>query len=114
MAKNTSLDTLTIDELLALRDEIDTRLTSMATKEMKAMEKRMERLAKFAEVSGPTVKTSQDIKTPAKTLNKRKGKKAPIKFRHAKTGNEWSGRGLTPVWLRDYEANGGKRADLAV
>jgi DNA-binding protein H-NS len=27
------------------------------------------------------------------------GRKAPIKFRDVKTGNEWSGRGKLPKWL---------------
>jgi len=114
MAKTISLDNLDIDQLLALREDIDARLTKMAASEMAALEKRMAQLAKYAKKPVPISLPSTKKKTSKKTASKRKGKKAPIKFRDPKTGNSWSGRGLTPVWLRDYETNGGKRADLEV
>ena len=114
MTKTISLDNLDIDALLALREDIDARLTKMAASEMEALEKRMAELAKYASKPVPVSSRSTKKKISKKTTKKRKTKKAPIKFHDPKTGNSWSGRGLTPVWLRDYEANGGKRADLGV
>lgn len=115
MAKNINLDNLGLDELLALREKIDTRLKKLVAIEINALEKRMAELSKYSDKPAPIpanrpVTGSKGSKKPSK----RKGKKAPAKFRDPKTGNSWSGRGLTPVWLRDYESNGGKRADLAV
>ena len=40
--------------------------------------------------------------------------KAPAKFRNPKTGATWSGRGMTPVWLRELEAKGKSRKDFAI
>lgn len=116
MPKSTDLGTMSIDELLALRDEIDGHLNKLVASEMDRLEKRMARLAgiaKDAKSKSQKIQklTSTDTAKPAK---RRKGKKAPIKFRDPKTGNAWSGRGLTPVWLRNYEAGGGSRSDLAV
>lgn len=117
MAKNISLENHSLDDLLALRDKIDLRLKKLVAAEMDALEKRMAELAKYsgkpAPVPGHALAAGTSTK-PGKRTSKRKGKKAPAKFRDPKSGNSWSGRGLTPVWLRDFEANGGKRADLAV
>ena len=35
--------------------------------------------------------------------SKRKGVKAPIKYRDTATGNEWSGRGKAPSWIKDQD-----------
>jgi DNA-binding protein H-NS len=91
-------------------------ISNLPLSEMEVLEKRMARLANIA---NDAKSQSQKIQTltstqPHSPPRKRKGKKAPIKFRDPETGNAWSGRGLTPVWLRNYEANGGKRSDLAV
>lgn len=117
MTNSVSIESFSIDELLSLRDEIDARLTQLATKEINAMEKRMKRLAKYADPQIELTKVEpvkQTASKPDKTTSKRKGKKAPIKFRDPKTGDSWSGRGLTPVWLRNYEASGGDRTDFTV
>ena len=116
MADIVDLETKSIDELLALRDEIDGHLDKLVTTEMKALEKRMARLADIAKDAKSKSQKIQSLTsgTPRKPSKRRKGKKVPIKFRDPKTGNAWSGRGLTPVWLRNYEADGGKRSDLAV
>jgi DNA-binding protein H-NS len=79
----------------------------------------MARLAAYTNTPPPVARKNKakTKKTESKTTrgpSKRKGKKAPAKFRDPETGNSWSGRGLTPVWLRDYETAGGNRADLAV
>lgn len=34
------------------------------------------------------------------------GVKAKTKYRDVKTGNEWSGRGLKPRWIKEIEASG--------
>lgn len=119
MAKSIPLDDLSIDELLDLREKIDAHLTKMVSAEMEALEKRMAKLAAYTKTPPPIAVKSKTKakKTAAKATrgpSKRKGKKAPAKFRDPETGNSWSGRGLTPVWLRDYETAGGNRADLAV
>lgn len=116
MADIVGLEAKSIDELLALRDEIDEYLDKLIVTEMKALEKRMARLADIAkDAKSKSQKIRSLTSAPTRKPSKRrKGKKAPIKFRDPETGNAWSGRGLTPVWLRNYEADGGKRSDLAV
>lgn len=112
-----NLGDMNIDQMLDLREEIDARLADLAKDELDAMERRAAVLSKFAKPSmrkklGP--KPAATKTGSSRRASKLKGVKAPAKFRDPKTGNSWSGRGLTPVWLREYEAKGGKRDDLAV
>lgn len=117
MTKSVPLENLSIDDMLTLRDKIDTRLTKIVAEEMDALEERMAKLAEITQTPAPVTRKGKTKKLATKTAkapSKNKGKKAPAKFRDPATGNSWSGRGLTPLWLRDYETKGGKRADLAV
>ena len=40
--------------------------------------------------------------------------KVPPKYRHPKTGNTWSGRGLQPNWLKAELASGARIEDFKV
>ena len=42
------------------------------------------------------------------------GKKVAAKYRHAATGESWSGRGLQPKWLKAALAAGRQLGDFAV
>lgn len=46
------------------------------------------------DIFGKTRKSSTDVAKVAKTI------KVPAKYRDTATGNEWSGRGMTPKWLQ--------------
>src|SRR5690625_2839717 len=38
----------------------------------------------------------------------------PPKYRDNATGRTWTGRGRTPKWILEHEANGGNREDFAI
>ena len=119
MKKLPVIANLSIDQLIELRNGIDARLGEMISDEIEALEARMAKLSEIVKTSADkSAETKKMIANKAKKplIHKRKskGKKAPAKFIHRESGNSWSGRGLTPVWLREYEASGGKRSDLAV
>ena len=40
--------------------------------------------------------------------------KAPVPIKYRLGDKTWSGRGRTPAWILEYEANGGKREELRV
>lgn len=91
---------MNMDELVALQEKVDTRIQELAQEEMQALESKMAKLRNL-------------------TKSKRGGRggvrgKAPVKYRDPKTGKGWSGRGMTPVWLREYEEAGKKRESFAV
>lgn len=47
-----------------------------------------------------------DWEEPASPVPTKRAKPAP-KYRHAATGETWSGRGMAPKWVQLYVANGG-------
>ncbi len=53
-------------------------------------------------------------KAAKKAAKKRVGKPVAPKFRNAKTGDTWSGRGRTPRWLAALEAQGKSREDYRI
>jgi len=52
-------------------------------------------------------------KASAEKSKEKKGKKVPMKYRD-QSGNSWSGRGITPKWLKQAEKNGQKREEFLV
>lgn len=114
MGNKMSLEGLSVDSLLDLREKIDERLTKLIDDEIDNLQKRMDRLSKYKNAPESAPNGAAKLRGRSGKTNRNKGRKAPIKFRDPKSGNAWSGRGLTPVWLREFEAEGGKRSDLAV
>ena len=114
MNNKINLEGLSVDDLLDLREQIDQRLEKLIDDEIDSLQKRMDRLANFKNAPEGAPSRAAKLRARSTKPNRNKGRKAPIKFRDPENGNSWSGRGLTPVWLREYEANGGDRANLAV
>jgi DNA-binding protein H-NS len=96
MAKS-NLSSMSVDELLKLREDIGNVLGSKAN-ELK------NQLARLGSEIGPR------MRGPRSPL---KGRKAAIKYRD-RSGNTWAGRGAHPVWLREKLKAGAKLEDFAV
>lgn len=115
MSRKLNIAALSLDELLVLRGEVDALISTRAAAEMVQLEAKIATLKAFAvkhKPAAPSTKPKPSVR--ASTRKRKRGGKAPIKFRDPKTGNTWSGRGLTPVWLRNHEAAGKKRQKFAV
>lgn len=88
--------TTTLDQLLAEREALDQRIKELQN------EARSEAIAKVRALIGDHGLTQQDLFASSSSLKagKTSGIKVPAKYRDPETGNEWSGRGVPPVWLR--------------
>ena len=96
MAKS-NLGSMSVDELLKLRDDVGTALSRRAN-ELK------NQLSRLGGEIGPLKRGRR---------SSLKGRKAPIKYRD-RSGNTWAGRGAQPVWLREKLKSGAKLEDFAV
>jgi len=94
MPKPSNLSSMTVDQLLKLRTEIEQVLTR------RAAQLRNE-LSKLSGSSG------------SRGAHPLAGRKAPIKYRD-RAGNTWAGRGEQPKWLREKIRAGAKLADFSV
>jgi H-NS histone family len=96
MAKS-NLASMSVDELLKLRDDVGTALSRRADE----LKNQLSRLG------GEIGHTKRGRRASLK------GRKVPIKYRDG-SGNTWAGRGAQPVWLREKLKAGAKLEDFAV
>lgn len=130
------LESLTIDEMLDLKDALEVKLTEIAKTEAALMTQRLERLKSYLPADKPTpappAKPDRS-RSPSKAASKpapnppakakakpkvtrkaTKKTKVSAKYRDPDSGKTWSGRGMAPVWLRELEKSGRKREEFAV
>lgn len=98
-----------VNDVLTIRDEIDEEKKQEAEAEAARLAK-IEEVRKMMMEAGIHVEELAGIAAPKKQVEP--------KYRHIdqNTGKalEWSGRGRTPVWVREYEERGGNRDDLLI
>ena len=92
----TNLGSMSVEDLLKLRDDVGKVLSQKAVQ----LEAQLSKLAGEA-ASGRGRRSGL------------KGTKVPVKYRD-KEGNTWAGRGAQPVWLREKLKAGAKLEDFAV
>lgn len=114
-----ALKDMSIDELLDLKVALEKRISDVAASEMADLQHKIDRLQNVVgNVAGVTGKgrrkNAAKASTGAAKRGPKKGQKVAPKFHDPKSGNSWTGRGLTPVWLREHEEAGGNREDFAV
>src|SRR5262249_27244242 len=97
MARTQSLGSLSVEELLKLRDDVGKVLSQKAVE----LEEQLSML-------GSEARTGRRGRRSAM-----KGRKVAVKYRD-KEGNTWAGRGAQPVWLREKLKAGAKLEDFAV
>jgi DNA-binding protein H-NS len=96
MAKS-NLASMSVDELLKLRDDIGNALSRRAEE----LKNQLSRLG--GEIRSRKRRRGSSLK----------GRKAAVKYRD-KSGNTWAGRGAQPIWLRDKLKAGAKIEHFAV
>src|SRR5262249_34996066 len=94
MPKPSNLSSMTVDQLLRLKSDVEQTLSRRVTQ-------LRHELSKLAGSRG---------KVGAHPLA---GRKAPIKYRD-RAGNTWAVRGAQPRWLREKLKRGASLADFAV
>jgi len=117
-----SLKDLSVDDMLALRDAVDARLSEIAAAEVATLESRLQRLKGYvgdtkSSIAAPKKPKARIAKMQKKKPGKRgpkRGQKVAPKFRDPESGKTWTGRGLTPLWLKELEAKGNKRSKYAI
>jgi len=93
----TNLGSMSVEELLRLRDDVGKVLSQKAVQ----LEQQLSKLG--GDAGGGRRGRGSSMK----------GRKVPVKYRD-KEGNTWAGRGAQPVWLREKLKAGAKLEDFAV
>jgi DNA-binding protein H-NS len=114
-----SLKKMSVDQLIALRDQIQSVLATKIAKEQADLQKQIDALAKLGGIPGRANGRAMNGQTrrrrsvKAAKSHAAKGKKVAPKFR-GPGGETWSGRGLAPRWLAELEAKGKKRESFLI
>lgn len=105
MTKKLDLDSMSVDEMWQLHEEVSRVLSVRLTSDKRELEKRLEQLAR-------------DKQVPPKDLTRAPRRNYPPvypKYRNPQVPSEtWSGRGKTPRWLVAALKTGHKLEDFAI
>jgi DNA-binding protein H-NS len=94
---------MTLDALMALRDNVDRVISTRATAERTTIERQLARLSGFVGGSGPRRKSAL------------KGRKVAPKYRNPANPSEtWAGRGVRPRWLQAQLKKGRRIEQFAI
>jgi DNA-binding protein H-NS len=103
--KKSNLTKMTIDALIALRDQADRLVRTRAASERKALEKQLSRLTGY--VGGKVGRTGKGSSL--------KGRKVAAKYRNpANRSQTWAGRGVRPRWLQAALKEGRSIEEFAI
>ena len=89
------LESMSLDHLWSLHEEISAILATRIEAEKRELEKRLAVLSRGVAYPPDAMSAQQGEKL------RRKYPRVLPKYRNPKTGETWSGRGRTPAWLAD-------------
>ena|SRR6266508_1580315 len=96
---------MSLDELLTLRDRVDTAVSSKVAQERRSLEEKLSKLEDYQ---------ARKVSTKARGLGRR-GRKLSAKYRNPRNRSEtWAGRGLRPRWLTAALKTGKRLEDFLV
>ncbi len=111
MVARTKLKSMTSDELIVLRSQIDEALVRQISKERDELDRKLEQVGKSAR---PGV-TRGAARNGRRGRRKLKGRKLAAKYRNPANRSEtWAGRGLKPRWLTAALRKGKKLEDFLI
>jgi len=98
------------DQLMEIKQEIDSEVESRKTKEIEVLRAK---ITESAHTLGVSVHELVGLHLPAKRETKHARGKQPAKYR-GPNGEEWSGRGPAPRWMKVFLAKGKSKADFLI
>jgi DNA-binding protein H-NS len=105
--KRIGLASMNFDQLVELRDTVESMIQKRASDERRALQDKLDQLSKFAGGGGAS--------KGAQRGSSLKGRKVPPKYRNPDDSSQtWAGRGATPRWLASLLAKGRKLEDFAI
>ena len=99
------LRSMSFDELLALRDQVEALIANKASAVRKQLQDKLSQIEGYTRRSSASPRRQHALK----------GRTLAPKFRNPQNPSEtWAGRGIMPRWLKALVAKGHKPAEFAV
>ena len=101
---------LTVEELIALHEEIERLIIEKIEPEKKTLHAKLEAISRFEAKKSRAL--SGPIEIPASSS--KRSRKLPPRYRNPSTGQTWTGRGLQPRWMREAIQVGQSKEDFLI
>jgi DNA-binding protein H-NS len=105
-----NISTYSFEQLMALKRAIDTEIDARKAKEIEVLRAKV---AESAQNLGVSIHELFGLQSPAKRETKHARGKQPAKYRGPK-GEEWSGRGPAPRWLKALLTKGKPKDEFLI
>jgi DNA-binding protein H-NS len=103
--RTSSLTKMTIDSLIALREQADRLIKARAASERKTLEKQLSKLTGYVDGKAQRKRKGSSLK----------GRKIAAKYRNPANRSEtWAGRGVRPRWLQAALKDGRSLEEFAI
>ena len=101
-----NLQSMSFDDLIVLREKVESLIASMAASVKKDLQNKLDRLGSL---------TARNRSPAQGRPHALRGRKVPPKYRNPKNRSEtWAGRGMMPLWMRALVKAGRKPEDFAI
>lgn len=113
------IESLELDEIEALKQEVEQVIAKKREERFQALRAEVIELATKLGVPFETLiarfAAEQDKKRRGRPGGSGAGRKIPFRYRHPTDPEKgWTGRGLPPKWLKEWEASGHSREELLI
>jgi DNA-binding protein H-NS len=102
--------TYSLSELLDIRSDIESEIKSRKAQEIEALRDKVE---ETAQTFGISVEEIMGLPQSGKRVTRHAGGKQPARYR-GPGGEEWSGRGPAPRWMKPLLAKGKTKEDFLI
>lgn len=109
-APSLDFSTYSFDELSELRKELDSEIKSRKAKEIEVLRTKV---AESAQTLGVSIEELFGLRSGSKRQTKHARGKQPARYR-GPGGEEWSGRGPAPRWMKPLLAKGKTKEDFLI
>jgi DNA-binding protein H-NS len=103
-----------VKDLIAQREALEKKIKDAQRNERQAAIAQIRDLMSTYELTLADLTARKTPTASPRSANSMAGRKVAAKYRHPKTGDSWSGRGLQPKWLRAELAAGKKLSDFLI
>jgi DNA-binding protein H-NS len=105
-----NMSSYTFSEMVEIKQTIEVEIQSRHRKEIEALR---EKVKKVAQTLGVSVAEIVGLKGNGRRMTKHARGKQPTRYRGPE-GQEWSGRGPAPLWLKPFLAEGKTKQDFLI
>lgn len=111
-------NSLTLEEMIKQREQMDAAIKQRQEAEREAGLKQIVEIMQRLDLTPADVanvtRGNKPSKRPQAPPRSTKGAKIPPKYRDAESGNQWTGRGLMPQWLKQKIEEGKSLEDFLI